>query len=156
AGARPQLHAQRRRPVRVLPQQRRRDHTALSGPRSRPRHRGGGRPRDPFHAGGAARPAWRREGRRMSTRRRRWIVAGVASALAIVFWMRHHDGGVDTSKAATAPHGVPVTAVPARTGDLPVHLDGIGTVTPRATVTVRTRVDGELVAVHFQEGQTVA
>src|SRR5262249_2103423 len=36
------------------------------------------------------------------------------------------------------------------------HLDGIGTVTPRATVTVHTRVDGELVAVHFQEGQTVA
>jgi len=36
-----------------------------------------------------------------------------------------------------------------------VYLDGIGTVTPLASVTVRTRVDGELIAVRFHEGDLV-
>jgi len=51
---------------------------------------------------------------------------------------------------------VSVAADVARTGDMPVYLDGIGTVTPRATVTVHPRVDGHLMAVHFVEGQSVA
>ncbi len=51
---------------------------------------------------------------------------------------------------------VSVSAAAARTGDIAVYLDGIGTVTPRATVTVHSRVDGELVAVHYREGDAVA
>src|SRR6185436_4208373 len=50
---------------------------------------------------------------------------------------------------------VPVAAEAARTGDIAEYLDGIGTVVPRATVMVRTRVDGELMAVHYREGQRV-
>jgi multidrug efflux system membrane fusion protein len=50
---------------------------------------------------------------------------------------------------------VPVSAEPARRGDIGVHLAGIGTVTPLATVTVRTRVDGQLMAVPFREGDLV-
>jgi multidrug efflux system membrane fusion protein len=42
------------------------------------------------------------------------------------------------------------------TPDLAVHLRAIGTVTPRNTVTVRSRVEGQLLKVHFQEGQQVA
>ena len=53
------------------------------------------------------------------------------------------------------PAPVPVVAEPARSGDIRVYLDGLGTVTPLATVTVRSRVDGQLMAVHFQEGQMV-
>src|SRR5262249_62065475 len=49
----------------------------------------------------------------------------------------------------------PVVAEPARTGDIPVYIDGLGAVTPLATVTVRSRVDGQLMACHFQEGQMV-
>jgi multidrug efflux system membrane fusion protein len=64
---------------------------------------------------------------------------------------------VGTPAAGTVPERpIPVAAEPARSGDIAVHLDGIGTVTPRAMVTIRPRVDGELMAVHFQEGRRVA
>ncbi len=59
-------------------------------------------------------------------------------------------------KDGKGDRGVPVVAVPATTGDLPVVLSGLGTVTPLASVTVRSRVDGELVSVAFREGQIVA
>jgi multidrug efflux system membrane fusion protein len=57
--------------------------------------------------------------------------------------------------ASTGPRAVPVVTVPARSGDLPVYLTGLGTVTPLNTVTVRSRVDGQLMRTSFQEGQIV-
>lgn len=39
--------------------------------------------------------------------------------------------------------------------DIPIYLHGLGTVTALQTVTIRSRVDGELVKVHFTEGQLV-
>lgn len=50
---------------------------------------------------------------------------------------------------------IPVRAVPAKREDLPVHLRAIGTVMPLNTVTIRSRVEGELLRVNFQEGQRV-
>jgi membrane fusion protein, multidrug efflux system len=50
---------------------------------------------------------------------------------------------------------VPVVVAPAQKGDLPVYFNGIGTVTAFNTVTVRSRVDGQIVKINFTEGQMV-
>jgi membrane fusion protein, multidrug efflux system len=62
-------------------------------------------------------------------------------------------------KAADAPPpaapGVPVTAGTVEAKDVPVFLNGIGTVQAFNMVTIKSRVDGQLVAVNFTEGQEV-
>src|SRR3989475_7748057 len=50
---------------------------------------------------------------------------------------------------------VPVVVATAQRGDLPVYFNGLGTVTAFNTVTVRSRVDGQLISVAFREGQFV-
>ncbi|HEX4751025.1 MAG TPA: MdtA/MuxA family multidrug efflux RND transporter periplasmic adaptor subunit [Bryobacteraceae bacterium] len=56
---------------------------------------------------------------------------------------------------AMHPHNVPVAAAKAREGDMPVYLQGLGTVTAFNTVTVKPRIDGQLASVNFKEGQYV-
>src|SRR6266849_1103427 len=50
---------------------------------------------------------------------------------------------------------VPVVVAAAQRGDLPVYFDGLGTVTAFNTVTVHSRVDGQITKINFQEGQFV-
>jgi len=66
-------------------------------------------------------------------------------------------GGSPSSKAPQRPvvRTVPVVAAAAREGNLGIYLTGLGSVTASNMVTVRTRVEGQLVKVAFQEGQFV-
>src|SRR5216684_5972364 len=50
---------------------------------------------------------------------------------------------------------VPVLAATPRIQDMPVYLDGVGSVRALNTVTVRSQVDGKLIVVNFTEGQDV-
>jgi multidrug efflux system membrane fusion protein len=85
------------------------------------------------------------------------LAAGLAAGLAYL----HRSGadnagpGRDGTGAGARVRPVPVVAQPVRRGDIQLHLTGLGTVTPRNTVTVRTQVDGQLMRVAFQEGQMV-
>jgi multidrug efflux system membrane fusion protein len=65
------------------------------------------------------------------------------------------SGGFSFRSSRTSTIPVPVRAVPAQQQDLAVHLKAIGTVQPLNTVTVHSRVEGQLMRVAFQEGQQV-
>jgi multidrug efflux system membrane fusion protein len=83
------------------------------------------------------------------------LFVGIA-ALLVVGWLVFGRGsGVANNPANQASQPVPVTAGKVVARDVPLYLSGIGTVQALNTVTVRARVDGELMNVIFQEGQDV-
>ena len=65
------------------------------------------------------------------------------------------DAQAQAAAKAKAGRAVPVTVATARTGSLGVYVTGLGTVTALNTVTVRSRVDGQLLRVLFREGELV-
>ena len=91
-----------------------------------------------------------------------WALAFAAVAAAAgagYYYYQSHPAEAPAKSGKGGPGkggaNVPVVAAAATTADVPVLLDGLGSVTPVATVTVRSRVDGELVKILFREGQIV-
>jgi len=91
------------------------------------------------------------------------IVLCVAAAAAAGYYFysqpRTGDAPAKMGKGGPGkgrPGNVPVLAAAAVSADVGVLLDGLGTVTPVATVTVRSRVDGQLMKLAFREGQVVS
>jgi len=88
-------------------------------------------------------------------RRRRLVLAAGAIALVVVVFAVWRGRARSPAPRDRAARVVSVVTVPARSGDMPVYLDGLGTVTAISTVTVRSRVDGQLVSLGYREGQLV-
>jgi multidrug efflux system membrane fusion protein len=100
-------------------------------------------------------------------KRRNWVLAG-AAVLALAAVVGAKSGLLPAGwnpwsaegAVAQAPRGqgeriVPVDVAVAVKRRVPVRVDLLGTVTPIASVAVKTRVDTEILAVHFQDGATV-
>lgn len=101
---------------------------------------------------------------------RRTLVAVVVIAAAGAAWYHFSHQEATPSSSATGHmqrqagggrHGMrggalpPVQAATATRESVPRYLSGLGTITATNTVTVRSRVSGQLMALHFQEGQQV-
>jgi membrane fusion protein, multidrug efflux system len=93
--------------------------------------------------------------------KRRLLALGVAFLIALagelmgklMLGRATADGAA--AKTSSNAHPVPVTVGLAERGNIPVYLTGLGTVQAFNTVTVNSRVDGELTKAAFNEGQNV-
>lgn len=83
------------------------------------------------------------------------IIVLIAAAIYLIKSMNPQSKEDDKKSAKFDEPVIAVAAVAATQGDFPVYLTGLGTVTALRTVTVRSRVDGELIRVAFKEGQMV-
>lgn len=82
------------------------------------------------------------------------VVVLVGGGAAFFFTHRAADKKAQTSKGPPE-RKVPVLVEEVEQRDVPIVLEGLGTVTPLATVQVRSQVDGRLMSVAFKEGQPV-
>lgn len=100
------------------------------------------------------------EPRAAGRRRWPWVLGLIAIVLVGLFlWRRSLSAQSSKNLGAgrdAAARAVPVTGAVAKIADLSVYISHcVGTVTPLKTVTVRTRVDGQLINVAYREGQLV-
>jgi multidrug efflux system membrane fusion protein len=87
---------------------------------------------------------------------RRWVVVAIAVVVvAAVVWFVRRPRGNAPSAAQQQQRPIPVVTGTVQQRDLPIYLDGLGSVIAAKTVTVRTQVDGRLDSVLFREGQVV-
>ena len=92
----------------------------------------------------------------MRRNRLRSIAMLVAALLLATFYSACNGTASTPSRArANTPQAIPVTVAPAQKQDLPIYLTGLGSVAAYYTVSVKSRVDGQLVEVRFKEGEFV-
>ncbi len=86
--------------------------------------------------------------------RRLWIILLlIAAAIGGTYAYSHRDSAQKSKKPLDGP--LPVAAIAVSAHDVPIYLDGIGTVQASANVAFKPQVDGQLIAVNFTEGQDV-
>lgn len=92
------------------------------------------------------------------------LIVLAAAAGGYYWWQSHHASSAETARGAGDPRGPggkgrgplsPVQASAATRESVPLYLSGLGTVTSVNTVTLRSRVEGNLIALHFKEGEEV-
>lgn len=89
--------------------------------------------------------------------RRPWPWLALAVVAGGAYWFAAGRGAEEgaAGKKGFGGRPTPVLAATVKKGDMPVFLNGLGNVMPLSSVTVKYRVDGQLMKVHFREGQVV-
>jgi len=89
--------------------------------------------------------------------RTRWVMLAAALLVAlIIIWRWHGQNAAAADAHPNAHAAIRVDTAAAQRRDVPIYLEGLGTVQAYYTVTITARVDGQLQKVGFVEGQTVA
>jgi multidrug efflux system membrane fusion protein len=90
-------------------------------------------------------------------KRRPWLglVFIVLLILCVVLLVTHKPKPQPDQNALDQPAVVTIKAATVRAGDIGIHVDAIGTVTPLSTVSVYSQVTGSVIAVNYREGQMV-
>ena len=94
-------------------------------------------------------------------RRRKWFwpTAAVLAILAILliyyFYRSSQEKEAAAAKAKQPQAGAAITVGQSKTGNMNIYVDALGTVTPVYTVTLYSQITGQVIAVHYQEGQIV-
>jgi multidrug efflux system membrane fusion protein len=83
------------------------------------------------------------------------VVLITVLALGVVLALRVGKHNKDLQPASVTDQPVLIRAVAARQGDMGVYIDALGTVTPISTVNIYSQVSGQIVTVHYREGQIV-
>jgi multidrug efflux system membrane fusion protein len=108
--------------------------------------------RRPAPGGDAARPPEPHSSRRAVF----WLLLLLVIVAGVVAWVLLRSGKQTAATGRLQSAGpMPVGTAKVAKGDMPILLNALGTVTPLATVTVKTQINGQLTQVAFQEGQTV-
>jgi multidrug efflux system membrane fusion protein len=87
-----------------------------------------------------------------------WLVVLCVLGIIVYFlypYVREHLGKAAGPTTAPSQRAIPVVTAAVRKGDMNLYLNGLGSVTPLNTVIVRSRVDGQIVKISFEEGQMV-
>ncbi len=86
-----------------------------------------------------------------------WVIA-ILIVLGVGGFLYHqHQAALQERKAKEneASRPIPVTTATATNGEMPIYVEALGTVTPVYTVTIYSRVQGQIMEVHYREGQMV-